>query len=207
MRAQAVDRRAVILFPSFMLDIARGYFRKSVFKTYRYLKHPRRLKGNALLRWFSRHFLDKRVWKPTQHTLAGGVAVGCFVTVQLIPVQMPLAVLLCAAFRLNIPVALLLCWISNPATVVPIGIFEHQLGEWVLALFGDPGLSWIASIENENLAKGIAYARAMYTGGLVGGAALIPAGYAIAWALWALGAKVTPHPHPRTQAAKQTTPP
>lgn len=82
-----------------MLDLARGYFRKSVFKTYRFLKHPRRLKGNALLRWFSRHFLNKRVWKPTQHTFAGGMAVGFFVTLQLFPTTLgPVAR---AYFRLN----------------------------------------------------------------------------------------------------------
>jgi hypothetical protein len=40
-----------------MLEIARGYFRKTVFKTYRLFKHPRRLKQNRFLRWFSRHFL------------------------------------------------------------------------------------------------------------------------------------------------------
>lgn len=189
-----------------MLDIARGYFRKSLFKTYRYLKHPRRLKGNSLLRWFSRHFLDKRVWKPTQHTLAGGVAIGCFLTVQLIPVQMPLAVLLCAAFRVNIPVALALCWVSNPATVVPIGIIEHRIGEWVLGLVGDPGASWVASFGNDKIAAGIAYARYMFTGGIVGGAVLIPIAYVITWVLWSLGAKVTPHAVPLKKAAKKETP-
>ena len=184
-----------------MLDIARGYFRKSLFKTYRYLKHPRRLKGNSLLRWFSRHFLDKRVWKPTQHTLAGGVAIGCFVTVQLIPVQMPLAVLLSAAFRVNIPIALILCWLSNPATLVPIGVGEYQLGHWILERIGDPGTTWIAAIEHENLAKALAYARYMYTGGLVVGTVLAPLGYCLAWALWAIGARIAPHADHHSHAA------
>jgi len=177
-----------------MLDLARGYFRKSVFKTYRYLKHPRRLKGNAPLRWFSRHFLDKRVWKPTRHTFAGGTAVGCFVTVQLIPVQMPLAVILAGAFRVNIPIALLLCWISNPATLVPIGIIEKELGEWLLNLIGDPAVAWLASLENQNLAKGLAYARYMYTGGLLGGALLAPVGYIFAYAGWAIATRFARKP-------------
>lgn len=172
-----------------MLELARGYFRKSVFKTYRYLKHPRRLKGNAPLRWFSRHFLDKRVWRPTQHTLAGGAAVGCFVTVQLIPVQMPLAVILAGAFRVNIPIALLLCWISNPVTLVPIGIAEKAIGEWLLHWVGDPSAAWIASVANQDLANGLAYARYMFTGGLVAGALLAPVGYIIAWAGWAVAAR------------------
>lgn len=172
-----------------MLDLARGYFRKSVFKTYRYLKHPRRLKKNALLRWFSRHFLNKRVWKPTQHTFAGGMAVGCFVTMQLFPGQMPLAIALAAAFRVNIPIALVVCWISNPATFVPIGMLEKEIGEWLLGILGDPSAVWLASLENQNLAKGLAYAHYMYTGGLVAGALLTPVSYVLTYALWALAAR------------------
>lgn len=169
-----------------MLELARGYFRKSVFKTYRWLKHPRRLKKNPALRWFSRHFLDKRVWKPSRHTLAGGVAVGCFATVQMIPVQMPLSVVLAGMLRVNIPVALLLCWISNPATYVPFAMIEKSLGQWLLGLIGDPTDAWIGSLQNESLAKGLSYARYMYVGGLLGGVLAAIAGYVVTWAGWAL---------------------
>ena len=172
-----------------MLDLVRGYFRKSVFKTYRYLKHPRRLKNNAPLRWFSCHFLNKRVWKPTQHTFAGGLAVGCFVTLQLFPGQMPLAIILAAAFRVNIPIALAVCWLSNPATFVPIGMFEKEIGQWLLGVVGDPTVVWLASLENQNLARGLAYAHYMYTGGLVLGTLLAPVSYVVTYALWALIAR------------------
>ncbi|HRH95171.1 MAG TPA: hypothetical protein PLB55_04520, partial [Prosthecobacter sp.] len=63
-----------------MLTLARGWFRRSIFKTIRFLKHPRKLRDRPVMRWFARHFLDKQVWKPTQHTLAGGTAVGMFIT-------------------------------------------------------------------------------------------------------------------------------
>ncbi len=169
-----------------MLDLARGYFRKTVFKTYRFLKHPRRLKNSRALRWFSLHFLNKRVWRPTQHTFAGGMAVGCFVTLQLIPGQMPLAILLAGAFRVNIPIALAVCWLSNPVTYVPIGMVEKQIGEWFLSLVGDPMAHWIATVENEKVAKGLAYARNLYAGGLLAGVLLVPASYMITYALWSL---------------------
>jgi uncharacterized protein len=189
-----------------MLDLATGYFRKSVFKTYRFLKHPRRLKKNAFLRWFSRHFLNKRVWKPCQHTVAGGMAVGCFVTLQLFPGQMPLAIFLAAAFRVNIPVALAVCWISNPATFVPIGMFEKHVGEWLLGFVGDPSAAWLASMENQSIAKGLAYARYMYLGGLVGGAILAPIGYVVTYAIWGLVVRFTPHPVVRTPIAAAAAP-
>lgn len=190
-----------------MLDLARGYFRKSVFKTYRFLKHPRRLKTNSLLRWFSRHFLNKRVWKPNQHTFAGGMAVGCFVTLQLIPGQMPLAVILAAAFRVNIPIALVVCWLSNPATFVPIGMLEKEIGEWLLSFVGDPSVTWLASLDNQSIARGLAYARFMYTGGLVTGAILAPVSYVVTYALWALVARFSPHPVNKLKKSAAASPP
>lgn len=167
-----------------MLDLARGYFRKTLFKAYRYLKHPRRLKRSALLRWFARHLLTKRVWRPTQHTFAGGMAVGLFVTMQLIPGQMPLATVLAAAFRVNIPIALMICWLSNPATFVPIGVVEKELGEWLMGLIGDPTTRWVAAIQNEKIAKGVAYVRYMYVGGLVSGGFLAFCGYLASYGIW-----------------------
>lgn len=190
-----------------MLDLARGYFRKSVFKTYRYLKHPRRLKSNALLRWFSCHFLNKRVWKPTQHTFSGGMAVGFFVTVQLFPGQMPLAIILAAAFRVNIPIALAVCWLSNPATFVPIGMVEKEIGEWLLGILGDPTAAWIASLENQSIARGLAYAHYMYAGGLVAGALLTPVSYIITYALWALVARFPRRPEQQVEKATAPSPP
>lgn len=190
-----------------MLQLARGYFRKTVFKTYRYLKHPRRLKKNPLLRWFAHHFLTKRVWKPTRHTLAGGAAVGCFITVQLIPVQMPLAVLLCAALRLNIPIALVICWVSNPVTLVPIGVMEKEIGEWLLRWLGDPGTQWLETMENQSLAKTLAYARYMYLGGLVAGAIFAPIGYAITYASWTLVNRFTGRKETKNKAVAEAPAP
>jgi uncharacterized protein len=121
-----------------LLDHARGLFRRTVFKTYRFLKHPRKLKASASKRWFARHFLDKRVWRPTQHTLAGGVALGLFLSMQLLPMQMPAAAILAAVFRVNIPAAIVMCWLSNPVTIPPLVPLEYAIGKWTL--------SWISSV-------------------------------------------------------------
>ena len=118
-----------------MLTLARGWFRRSVFKTIRFLKHPRKLRQSHSRRWFARHFLDKRVWKPTQHMLAGGMAVGMFITLQLLPIQMPTAVILAALFRVNIPIALALCWVSNPVTVPFMAVSYTHLDVYKRQLF------------------------------------------------------------------------
>jgi hypothetical protein len=170
-----------------MVALAKGYFRRSVFKTYRFLKHPRKLKQSPTMRWFARHFLDKRVWKPTQHTFSGGMAVGMFVTVQLLPIQMPSAAILAAIFRVNIPIAIAICWLSNPATLAPIAWVENWIGTWIMHHFGDPTVLAAAEAivkEPKALEKGIAFAKAMFLGGIFVGGALAPIGYIITYLSW-----------------------
>jgi len=169
-----------------MVEFAKGYFRRSVFKTYRFLKHPRKLKNSAVMRWFARHFLDKRVWRPTQHTFSGGMAVGFFVTVQLLPIQMPTAAILAAIFRVNIPIAIALCWVSNPATLAPIGLLENWMGNWLIQHFGDATAAAAAILphEGEAIAKGIQFAKAMFLGGIFLGGMLAPLSYVITYIVW-----------------------
>ncbi len=177
-----------------MFEIARGWFRRSVFKTIRFLKHPRKLRQRPAMRWFARHFLDKRVWRPTQHTLAGGVAVGAFVTLQLLPVQMPSAVILAAIFRVNIPVALVLCWLSNPFTFPLIGWVEYTVGKWFLALYtAVPTTPFPTHLPDSMVEAWMVlreHAPVMLFGGVILGAACALAGYAASWGAWEVAARV-----------------
>lgn len=173
-----------------MLDKTRWYIRRAVFRTYRYLKHPRRLKTSPVMRWFALHFLDKRVWRPCQATFAGGCAVGVFICAQLIPGQIPLGILLAAIFRVNIPTAIVLSWISNPFTFAPIGLAEKVFGDWLLGVFGDPLDLVLGRIENPDVEKGVRFAQSMYLGGIVSGILASPVGYALGWVSWNAVAKL-----------------
>jgi uncharacterized protein (DUF2062 family) len=171
-----------------MVEFAKGYFRRSLFRTYRFLKHPRKLKKSPIMRWFARHFLDKRVWRPTQHTLAGGMAVGMFVTMQLLPIQMATAVVLAAIFRVNIPVAVALSWVSNPLTVPFLAVMEYKVGRWLLALYARVPSTPFPKHLPESLADmWLAlreHAPVMLIGGLVLGALVAPVSYAISYLTW-----------------------
>lgn len=171
-----------------MVEYAKGWFRRSVFKTYRFFKHPRKLKTRPLMRWFARHFLDKRVWRPTQHTFAGGMAVGMFITLQLLPIQMPSAAILAAVFRVNIPIAIVMCWLSNPVTMAALVPLEYEVGKWALALITrvpstpfpdrfpeDMAEMWLALRE---------HAPVMLFGGVVLGALLAPVSYILSYGIW-----------------------
>jgi uncharacterized protein (DUF2062 family) len=173
-----------------MLNRARYWIRKSVFKTYRWLKHPRRLKSSPALRWFARHFLDKDVWRPCQRSFAAGVAIGVFASAQLLPGQSLIGVVLAAIFRANIPTVVLVTWISNPVTFAPIGIVEKQFGDWLLATFGGTDYSDLGGVRNPDVKRGIRFAQSMYLGGLIGGLLATPIAYALAWFSWTAVARL-----------------
>jgi hypothetical protein len=142
----------------------------------------------------------KEVWKPDRHTFAGGFAVGSFITVQLLPIQMPSAVILAGLFRVNIPIALILCWFSNPFTVPFIIYIEHWIGSFLLELYTHhplvglpckiPGsITEIWSVMREHIP-------AIMIGGIALGVVLAILGYSFMFVAWDFIAKyVKTHPH------------
>lgn len=177
-----------------MIALARGWFRRSVFKTIRFLKHPRKLRRSPAMRWFARHFLDKRVWKPTQHTFSGGMAVGMFVTLQLLPIQMPAATILSAIFRVNIPIAIALCWLSNPFTLLPIAWAEYVLGKWFLELYTTvPTTPFPTHLPDSMVDIWMVlkeHAPVVGVGGIILGAIVAPISYIATWGCWEIGSRI-----------------
>lgn len=177
-----------------MFAMARGWFRRSVFKTIRFLKHPRKLRQSPTMRWFARHFLDKRVWKPTQHTLSGGMAVGMFITLQLLPIQMPTATILSAIFRVNIPIAIALCWLSNPFTIPFLVWLEYAIGKWFLALYTTvPTTPFPAHLPESMVDAWIVlkeHAPVMLMGGIILGALVALASYVATWFTWEITSRM-----------------
>lgn len=48
-----------------------------------------------------------------------------------LPLQMLFAVVVSMRFRVNVPFAMLACWISNMFTNVPIGLVQVAMGDWM----------------------------------------------------------------------------
>jgi uncharacterized protein (DUF2062 family) len=171
-----------------MVKFVKGFFRRSLFKTYRALKHPRKLKKSRIMRWFARHFLHKHVWRPSQHTLAGGMAVGMFVTLQLLPIQTVTSIILSAIFRVNIPIAVALCWVSNPVTVPFLALAEYKLGKWVLAFYSKvPSTPFPKKLPDTLAETWLAmreHAPVMLVGGVLLGAIVAFVSYAVTYLSW-----------------------
>lgn len=72
-------------------------------------------------------------WRVDCRSIAGGLAIGLFVAfTPSIPFQMFLAACGAIYFKVNLPIALAACWVTNPLTAVPIYTAAWKLGKHVV---------------------------------------------------------------------------
>lgn len=95
-----------------------------------------------------RHLLlEPNLWHMNRYSLSFGFLIGgicCFLPIffQSVP-----CVLLCVWIRCNVPVAVLVVWISNPITFGPMMYFAYRVGLWILGAEQEiellnPSLEW-----------------------------------------------------------------
>ncbi len=96
------------------------------------------VKQNRYVAWFGPRMQHHNLWHLHRKSVAGGVAVGLFAG--LIPgsnpVQFTAGVLLAIAFRVNLPISVLVTLYSNPFTIVPLYLLAWGLGQLVLMQSG-----------------------------------------------------------------------
>lgn len=107
----------------------RNYIRM-VRKAYRYLRHPR-IRSRPWLVSLTKPIFDRDLWNPCRYTVAGALSIGLFCAMLPIPFQMLLAALASVRARVNIPVSMAACWISNPFTYPPLILFQIKFGSWI----------------------------------------------------------------------------
>jgi len=104
----------------------RRFFRKFAFKRH----HISEL-------WFMtpfRHMLhDHRLWGIRRRNVVPAVAIGLFIAFLPFPGHTLAGALVALAFRVNIPVAALATWVSNPVTMFAMYPAAYQLGRTLLA--------------------------------------------------------------------------
>ncbi len=67
-----------------------------------------------------------------RRTVSGGIALGVFIGLLPILGQTPLAIFGALMLRVNLPLAAVSVWISNPVTFVPIFYFAYRIGAVLL---------------------------------------------------------------------------
>lgn len=117
----------------------RKYFRK-------YLPDHASIREHRHLRLLQPLLRHPNLWHLNRHSVAGGVAAGMFAGLIPGPVQMLSGALLAIAFRVNVPVAMVVTWYTNPLTWGPLIVAAYWLGSLftgeTLAQATPPDFDW-----------------------------------------------------------------
>lgn len=100
----------------------------------RKLEHMRHtLKGSLAHRLLGERIFHPHIWGFGVNSLANGLSAGLFIAfTPTIPFQMLLSAIVVIALRVNLPIALAACWLTNPVTAVPVFMAAHKLGRYLL---------------------------------------------------------------------------
>jgi len=130
---------------------------RSIFKMIlKWVPRKRHLHGGVLHKIFGDQLFDSRIWNFSITSVAGGLAVGTFVALTpTFPLQMILAGIMAYSLKVNMPLALTACWITNPITMPLIYLLELRIGESISQTFSLPDISEFPqhTLESENLIK------------------------------------------------------
>ncbi|WP_017942271.1 MULTISPECIES: DUF2062 domain-containing protein [unclassified Thioalkalivibrio] len=72
------------------------------------------------------------LWHLNRRSVAGAFAVGLFVAFLPLPMQMLIAAAVAVLVRVNLPISVILVWISNPVTMPPMLYLAYTIGRKLL---------------------------------------------------------------------------
>lgn len=105
----------------------------------RYLPSPEKIREQKSL-GFMRHRLgDPSVWHLNRRSASLAMFWGIFFAFMPMPFQMVPATLIAVSLRINLPMVLVLTWLTNPITVLPFMYISYATGSLALSV---PMLSW-----------------------------------------------------------------
>jgi len=100
----------------------------------RYLPEQHTFREHRHIRLFGTLLHDHSIWRLTRRSVAGAVGIGVFIAFVPIFGQMLVAAALAIYFRINLPIAVVFTWISNPFTFAPMLYVAYRLGSTLLDL-------------------------------------------------------------------------
>ncbi len=98
----------------------------------RLMPDPAKIKDNKSLSIFGELLHDPNLWHLNRRSVAGAFAVGLFFAWVPLPSQMVMAAATAILLRTNLPLSVVLVWITNPITIPPMFYFAYTLGTWLL---------------------------------------------------------------------------
>ncbi|MDT8407902.1 MAG: DUF2062 domain-containing protein [Methylococcales bacterium] len=97
------------------------------------LPHPDKIKHHKNLQFLGERLHEPNLWHLSRRSTALAFAIGLFVAWIPVPGQMVIAAAMAFYLRANLPVAVVLVWITNPVTMPPMFYAAYRLGRVFIA--------------------------------------------------------------------------
>jgi uncharacterized protein (DUF2062 family) len=105
----------------------------------RYLPSPDKIRAQKSLGFLRHRLGDPSVWHLNRRSASLAMFWGLFFAFMPMPFQMVPATLTALTLRINLPMVLVLTWLTNPITILPFMYVAYAMGSLIL---GVPMLSW-----------------------------------------------------------------
>jgi len=110
-----------------------GYFHTMPKKLLqRFMPDHRHIREHRHLQFLGQMLHHPHLWHLNRHSVAGAFSVGLFVAFVPVPFQMVIAAVMAILFHTNLPISVMLVWISNPITMPALFYFAYITGAWIL---------------------------------------------------------------------------
>ena len=100
----------------------------------RYLPHPDKIIQHRSLRFMSKRLADPSLWHLNKRSAAGAVFWGLWCAFLPMPLQMLPAAAAAIHFRVTLPLSVVLVWVSNPLTMIPLIYVAYFVGSQLLGV-------------------------------------------------------------------------
>lgn len=98
----------------------------------RYLPSPEKVKAIQSLGFLGSILNEPNLWHINRHGVSRAFLIGVFFCFIPMPFQMAAAAFCAIWFNANLPLSVIVVWISNPITMPPIFYFNYKVGAWAL---------------------------------------------------------------------------
>lgn len=98
----------------------------------KYLPDPHKITQSRSLGIFGQRLHDPNLWHMNRKSVSMAFLVGLIIMWLPVPGQMVFAAGAAMLLRCNLPISVVLVWITNPLTMGPMYYFAYKLGNWML---------------------------------------------------------------------------
>ena len=98
----------------------------------RYMPDHEKIRDHKHLKILGPLLHDPNLLHLNRRSVSGAFAVGLFIAWVPVPFQMLLSAIIAIFVRVNLPISVVLVWITNPLTMGPMFYFAYKVGTWIL---------------------------------------------------------------------------